>query len=153
MPYVIAFFAPPVVLFLAHRPLQAMIALACCILAWMGLFFGLVVPGLILFFFPIFVLWFAATWFMPATYTVAVIHAQSAGKAAPEWTDYAFALRRLSFALSLITVFIVASYTIFWLCMAHRFREQLDRWRRRRIMRCGGTVHPSKVFPSPSACD
>jgi hypothetical protein len=96
MPYVIAFFAPPVALFLAHRPLQAIVAFACYILAWMGAFVGVVVPGLILFLFPIFILWFAAFWFMPAAYTVAIIHALSAGKAVPEWTDYSFAPRRLS---------------------------------------------------------
>jgi hypothetical protein len=128
MPYVVAFFAPPVALFLAHRPLAAIITLACYILVWMGTFAGLVVPGLILFLFPIFILWFAAFWFMPAAYTVAVIHAQSAGTAAPQWTDYAFALRRLSFTLVLITAFFGASYAIFWLYMAHRFREQLDTW-------------------------
>lgn len=80
MPYVIAFFAPPVALFLAHRPLQAIVAFACYILAWMGAFVGVAVPGLILFLFPIFILWFAAFWFMPAAYTVAIIHALSAGK-------------------------------------------------------------------------
>jgi Uncharacterized protein conserved in bacteria (DUF2125) len=32
------------------------------------------------------------------------------------------------FTLLLITVFLVASYTVFWLSSAHRLREQLDRW-------------------------
>jgi hypothetical protein len=126
MLYVIAFFAAPIALFSVHRPLQAVIVLACYILAWIGLIAAF--TGMILYFFPIFILWFALFWFVPTRYTIAVIKAQAAGRAAPESVDYAFASNRLGFTLLSIIVFLGTSATIFWLYAAHRLRERLDTW-------------------------
>lgn len=127
MLYVIGFIASPVALFLVRRPLQAVIALACYILAWIGVLIG-VIPGMILYFYPIFILWFGLFWFIPTAYTIAVIKAQAAGKVRLEWVDCSFALSRLSITLLLIIVSLVAGYTSFWLYTAHRFRERLDTW-------------------------
>jgi hypothetical protein len=66
MLYVIAFCVPPAALLLARKPVQAVIGFVCYVLAWFGVVATLV-PGIILYFFPILVLWFGAFWFVPVS--------------------------------------------------------------------------------------
>lgn len=127
MLYVIAFFVPPAALFLAGKPFQAAIAFVCFVLACIGVVV-MILPGLILYFFPIFLLWFSTFWFAPATYAFAVVKARKSQKRVPERADYAFALRRLAVTLLLIIVIPVTGRVLYWFYAAHRLRAELAQW-------------------------
>jgi hypothetical protein len=128
MLYVIAFFVPPAALLLARKPLLAIATFACYVLTLIGAGF-MIVPGFVLYFFPVLLLWFGIFWFLPATYAVAAVKAQKMNRRTPERADFIFALRGLILTLFLFVAVPVTGRVLFWIYAAHRLREQLDLWR------------------------